>query len=105
MAFWKMAGLEVMPTIPSSIIRLRPPFCMSSRESSSTQGACPSSCIFRKRSFTCNLLVRPTSKVPVARLRSEEHTSELQSRQYLVCRLLLEKKKFNSHERVWFHSI
>src|SRR3712207_6972220 len=29
----------------------------------------------------------------VCRLRSEEHTSELQSRQYLVCRLLLEKKK------------
>src|SRR3712207_6900820 len=28
--------------------------------------------------------------------RSEEHTSELQSRQYLVCRLLLEKKKFHS---------
>src|SRR3712207_8483487 len=28
-----------------------------------------------------------------ANLRSEEHTSELQSRQYLVCRLLLEKKK------------
>src|SRR3712207_7188418 len=29
----------------------------------------------------------------VQRARSEEHTSELQSRQYLVCRLLLEKKK------------
>src|SRR3712207_6858106 len=28
--------------------------------------------------------------------RSEEHTSELQSRQYLVCRLLLEKKKQNN---------
>src|SRR3712207_7199846 len=28
--------------------------------------------------------------------RSEEHTSELQSRQYLVCRLLLEKKKIDS---------
>src|SRR3712207_8082145 len=28
--------------------------------------------------------------------RSEEHTSELQSRQYLVCRLLLEKKKHSS---------
>src|SRR3712207_9015174 len=27
------------------------------------------------------------------RIRSEEHTSELQSRQYLVCRLLLEKKR------------
>src|SRR5258707_9543369 len=30
-----------------------------------------------------------------AKPRSEEHTSELQSRQYLVCRLLLEKKKRN----------
>src|SRR3712207_8947751 len=29
-------------------------------------------------------------------LRSEEHTSELQSRQYLVCRLLLEKKKITA---------
>src|SRR3712207_7034911 len=29
-------------------------------------------------------------------LRSEEHTSELQSRQYLVCRLLLEKKKIHT---------
>src|SRR3712207_8414776 len=29
-------------------------------------------------------------------VRSEEHTSELQSRQYLVCRLLLEKKKKNN---------
>src|SRR3712207_7493478 len=29
--------------------------------------------------------------------RSEEHTSELQSRQYLVCRLLLEKKKNKDH--------
>src|SRR3712207_8675284 len=31
------------------------------------------------------------------RRRSEEHTSELQSRQYLVCRLLLEKKKLILH--------
>src|SRR2546429_3378859 len=31
-------------------------------------------------------------------LRSEEHTSELQSRLHLVCRLLLEKKKNTSHE-------
>src|SRR3712207_8436338 len=33
------------------------------------------------------------SKPPSRWWRSEEHTSELQSRQYLVCRLLLEKKK------------
>src|SRR2546422_2485576 len=39
----------------------------------------------RTRSRTC------------ARSRSEEHTSELQSRLHLVCRLLLEKKK-NTHE-------
>src|SRR3712207_8112547 len=45
------------------------------------------------------LLVRSERDGPVVlgargmRRRSEEHTSELQSRQYLVCRLLLEKKK------------
>src|SRR2546422_5548458 len=33
----------------------------------------------------------------VLALRSEEHTSELQSRLHLVCRLLLEKKKTNTH--------
>src|SRR3712207_8421570 len=32
-------------------------------------------------------------------VRSEEHTSELQSRQYLVCRLLLEKKKTKEYHR------
>src|SRR5918993_2957741 len=58
MAFWKIAGLEVTPAIPSSIIRRRPPFFMSSRESSSTQGACPSSRILAKRSFTCRLLTK-----------------------------------------------
>src|SRR5258707_7494051 len=35
----------------------------------------------------------PVSKEFLSERRSEEHTSELQSRQYLVCRLLLEKKK------------
>src|SRR5258707_9169882 len=33
--------------------------------------------------------------------RSEEHTSELQSRQYLVCRLLLEKKKTTTTSNTW----
>src|SRR3712207_7144639 len=37
--------------------------------------------------------------------RSEEHTSELQSRQYLVCRLLLEKKKKNLLHSVMFSVI
>src|SRR3712207_8927399 len=39
------------------------------------------------------LIVLPVAKLLTANpTRSEEHTSELQSRQYLVCRLLLEKK-------------
>src|SRR3712207_8845511 len=42
---------------------------------------------------TASLAKVPRGEVAPARLRSEEHTSELQSRQYLVCRLLLEKKK------------
>src|SRR3712207_7796691 len=37
--------------------------------------------------------VRTSIRISAPRDRSEEHTSELQSRQYLVCRLLLEKKK------------
>src|SRR2546427_8461069 len=36
---------------------------------------------------------RPSAPVPALALRSEEHTSELQSQSNLVCRLLLEKKK------------
>src|SRR5258707_10900073 len=47
--------------------------------------------------FVCQCGKRLSSKDETAgrrvRCRSEEHTSELQSRQYLVCRLLLEKKK------------
>src|SRR5205823_6819916 len=40
-----------------------------------------------------DLLATLGERVAAARLRSEEHTSELQSLAYLVCRLLLEKKK------------
>src|SRR3712207_7481157 len=39
------------------------------------------------------LSVRSADDAIVTGLRSEEHTSELQSRQYLACRLLLEKKR------------
>src|SRR5947209_10004431 len=41
-----------------------------------------------------NFLRRPSSPNLRPGSRSEEHTSELQSRQYLVCRLLLEKKNY-----------
>src|SRR3712207_6980335 len=42
---------------------------------------------------TLNILPHSLSACRIKSKRSEEHTSELQSRQYLVCRLLLEKKK------------
>src|SRR5439155_23636408 len=46
----------------------------------------------RRCARTCSR--RPTKRsTPSTRARSEEHTSELQSRGHLVCRLLLEKKK------------
>src|SRR3712207_8658644 len=51
-------------------------------------------CNFHLYSTHLYTLFAHTSTIPIALLsRSEEHTSELQSRQYLVCRLLLEKKK------------
>src|SRR3954449_12394194 len=39
----------------------------------------------------------PSSAVQTSALRSEEHTSELQSHSHLVCRLLLEKKNYHKH--------
>src|SRR3712207_7955280 len=44
--------------------------------------------------FTAGGIATPADAAMM--MRSEEHTSELQSRQYLVCRLLLEKKKKDS---------
>src|SRR5690554_7450048 len=40
----------------------------------------------------------PRSEIWLREIRSEEHTSELQSRPHLVCRLLLEKKKKKKHK-------
>src|SRR2546425_6361552 len=45
------------------------------------------------RRRVCKIFMAQQGQKPRARLRSEEHTSELQSLAYLVCRLLLEKKK------------
>src|SRR5699024_11835327 len=49
-----------------------------------------------------NILNYKHSKIPIRKNRSEEHTSELQSRFDLVCRLLLEKKKFQS---IWTRAL
>src|SRR6476620_12266844 len=58
----------------------------------------PRSTLFPYTTLFRSTSPRPPARPPVRppaprRRRSEEHTSELQSRQYLVCRLLLEKNK------------
>src|SRR5258707_6156072 len=55
-------------------------------------GFCEVAC-FRVSSGQRVQIRRIWTRWPLLTRRSEEHTSELQSRQYLVCRLLLEKKK------------
>src|SRR3712207_7806007 len=85
-------------------------FRSTSRTSSAGQtsagrrsGPCASSC--------CPILTQRSVPAPTRRSagwtahdpRSEEHTSELQSRQYLVCRLLLEKKKKTTTPHCYNH--
>src|SRR5947209_15267340 len=62
----------------------------------------PYTTLFRSQAFPYRLVLQncPSRELPGSddpAPRSEEHTSELQSRQYLVCRLLLEKKKMFYH--------
>src|SRR3712207_7052997 len=52
----------------------------------------------------CESMVETVRRVARNVKRSEEHTSELQSRQYLVCRLLLEKKKHKLIVRLYYHA-
>src|SRR5258707_9543826 len=62
----------------------------------SHRGAISNACAGFARDGQCRGIVTrlaPPAFALTLRRRSEEHTSELQSRQYLVCRLLLEKKK------------
>src|SRR3712207_7473901 len=77
------------------------PVLAVTRASSAFSMAAKLARIFSAGSFRAHSIFRPvvhtraeSGAACFARaIRSEEHTSELQSRQYLVCRLLLEKKK------------
>src|SRR5690625_6977107 len=57
------------------------------------RGPSPHLCCRLSTHFCCRICVVLCCEMRCAGLRSEEHTSELQSRGHLVCRLLLEKKK------------
>src|SRR5947209_10481675 len=66
----------------------------------------PYTTLFRSNSLITTSPAVPACRAalfPYARVRSEEHTSELQSRQYLVCRLLLEKKKKKNDQALVKH--
>src|SRR3712207_8721895 len=79
----------------TTLFRSRPPLRLQTTTEMRGQGKSAGNGTAAKASRTAasagfrlrSLLVSPKSQ------RSEEHTSELQSRQYLVCRLLLEKKQ------------
>src|SRR2546429_4684859 len=68
--------------------RSRPCSCPSTPNSPATR-----SCLRSGLLVTSSLTVRSQPTKKFSAKRSEEHTSELQSRLHLVCRLLLEKKK------------
>src|SRR2546430_10223481 len=55
--------------------------------------------MWSRRIYTVSWMKKYTWNNPKVQLRSEEHTSELQSQSNLVCRLLLEKKKAACHDR------
>src|SRR5438445_7747447 len=82
----------------------RPTKSASTTTPCATASRCPAS-RSRRRTSTSSHACSPISESMRAS-RSEEHTSELQSRQYLVCRLLLEKKKKdeNTHSKLYIHS-
>src|SRR5437763_6508452 len=68
----------------------------SSLQTPKSYAPCPAPPPVRRRPSYCACKLHITSRrSPSAPRRSEEHTSELQSPMYLVCRLLLEKKKFH----------
>src|SRR3712207_7859969 len=79
----------------TTLFRSRKLFLRPSHESLLQAATCTmNTCSHAVKNF-CFLCLRPGRFSKHFR-RSEEHTSELQSRQYLVCRLLLEKKKSTS---------
>src|SRR2546422_3772438 len=79
--------VESHPVAPTDVERLAPP-CPALGPIQRRHGA-----VHRVTNIGIVALARPVAVPP----RSEEHTSELQSRLHLVCRLLLEKKKTSSY--------
>src|SRR3712207_7361621 len=86
--------LSLHDALPISVHRPR-----SSVDPVKSSERAPKHDVFGASTRTVTLLYPRAPRASVTVSRSEEHTSELQSRQYLVCRLLLEKKK-NTYRRL-----
>src|SRR5688572_32559910 len=86
--------LHSFPTRRSSDLSARPGAARSGYPTSRRKTATPRSATIRARprASPARNTRRPRSAGTEARIRSEEHTSELQSQSNLVCRLLLEKE-------------
>src|SRR5947209_20562271 len=78
--------LKLLVSLVSLFLMIRPP---------PRSTLFPYTTLFRSGQSPMRCALWPQPEVRFRAARSEEHTSELQSRQYLVCRLLLEKKKAN----------
>src|SRR2546429_6453708 len=89
-----------MPDLPHLAVRLGSGRAVPGRRCGAAQAQERQRAFRRERKGACELTLRlrrtPSLEQHLTKqLRSEEHTSELQSRLHLVCRLLLEKKKRN----------
>src|SRR5947209_17193353 len=78
-----------LPTVSSPLVSLTKRSAHPAGSGVATSRSGSGHCDIKRRYMSSG----PPATSSPAPLRSEEHTSELQSRQYLVCRLLLEKKK------------
>src|SRR2546421_9119090 len=98
MATTEIYTLSLHDALPISRGRTRPSVC--SAHPAMRPPHRPVACTPRRRSRPA--LQEPRAMTLAAR-RSEEHTSELQSRSDLVCRLLLEKKKNKINGTILYH--
>src|SRR5687767_15560367 len=85
--------LSLHDALPISMISAGPPAVETSTSVTPGTSRIASATVIASVSLLSTFTCGPASMVAHAVRRSEEHTSELQSLAYLVCRLLLEKKK------------
>src|SRR5439155_8023359 len=99
MAFFRTVSLsEQIPAVTGNGVVLRAPQMSDCAEWAALREASRDFLTPWEPTWPADDLTRPSFRRRV-RSRSEEHTSELQSRGHLVCRLLLEKKKKNKESK------